>query len=332
MLTSGDRPGDVQRCQDLGVSAYLRKPIKQSELFDSLVAALSVDSAEDLQSDSDSSDPADTLVLPVLKILLAEDSVVNQKLALGLLNRWGHSVTVANNGQEAIDLSARTAFDVILMDVQMPEVDGHEATRQIRRREAGTDQHTPIIAMTAHAMKGDRELCLESGMDEYVSKPVRPWQLMQTLGRFFAEGAATIGSAQEGSGTDDRTGGESSLATADPYQVDWPAAIKVVHGDRQLLREVSSALVEEARIVMSDLKYALKHEDAPTAQRMAHTIKASFRTFGVSDAHDLAFECEQAGKAGDLDLIRNRLSDLEEACREVSGQLREFIDTGQFPG
>mgnify|MGYP002629833409 FL=1 len=331
MLTSGDRSEDVQQCREFGVSAYIRKPIKQSELFDSLVAALAIDGTGDAGTQDAEDSQRSEVVIPPLRVLLAEDSVVNQKLALALLKKWGHSGTVANNGKEAVELVARESFDVVLMDVQMPEMDGLEATRQIRQSEVGTDRHLPIIAMTAHAMKGDRELCLESGMDDYVSKPVRPWQLINALSRFFAEDARTVGvSREENAAAIVQAGGET--VAPESYQVNWPAALRITQGDRDLLREIAGAFLEEVRIVMPDLKFALKKEDAKTAQRMAHTIKANFRTFGVTDAHDLAFDCEKAGKAGELDRVRENLAELQEASKAVSSQLRDFIDTGRFPG
>ena len=331
MLTSGDRAEDVQQCREFGVSAYIRKPIKQSELFDSLIAALAIDGTGDSGTPGAEKSQRNEIVIPHLRFLLAEDSVVNQKLALSLLKNWGHSGEVVNNGKEAVELVAREPFDVVLMDVQMPEMDGLEATRKIRQSEFGTDRHLPIIAMTAHAMKGDRELCIESGMDDYVSKPVRPWQLINTLSRFFAEDAHTVGVSGEkkiaASVPADR-----EASTQESYQVDWPVALKITQGDRGLLREIAGAFLEEVRIVMADLKYALKKDDAKTAQRMAHTIKANFRTFGVTDAHDVAFDCEKAGEAGDLDQIREHLAELQKASKVVSSQLRDFIDTGQFPG
>jgi len=210
-------------------------------------------------------------------------------------------------------------------------MDGLEATRKIRQSEVGTDRHLPIIAMTAHAMKGDRELCIESGMDDYVSKPVRPWQLINTLSRFFAEDAHTVGVSGEKK-TAASVPADREASTQESYQVDWPVALKITQGDRGLLREIAGAFLEEVRIVMADLKYALKKDDAKTAQRMAHTIKANFRTFGVTDAHDVAFDCEKAGKAGELDRIRENLAELQKASKVVSSQLRDFIDTGQFPG
>ncbi|MFT5324794.1 MAG: two-component system sensor histidine kinase/response regulator [Planctomycetaceae bacterium] len=331
MLTSGDRSEDVEQCRKFGVSAYIRKPIKQSELFDSMVAVLAIDGTGDSASQQAEDSERTEVIIPPLRVLLAEDSVVNQKLALALLKKWGHTGTVANNGKAAVDLATNETFDVVLMDVQMPEMDGLEATRQIRQSEVGTDRHLPIIAMTAHAMKGDRELCLESGMDDYVSKPVRPWQLINALSRFFAEDARTVGvSREEATRVETRNGGDS--APAESYQVDWPVALRITQGDRDLLREIAGAFLEESRIVLADLKYAIKKEDAPTAQRMAHTIKANFRTFGVTDAHDLAFECEKAGKAGDLKFVAENLAEIQKASKVVSSQLRAFIDTGQFPG
>ncbi len=179
MLTSGDRPDDLSRCEKFGISSYLLKPIKQSELFDAIVLALGVTAPEE-------EDAGRILVeqpgpLRPLRILLAEDSLVNQKLAVGILKKRGHSVVVANHGREAIAALEADEFDLVLMDVQMPEMDGYEATAAVRAKELQTGKHLPIIAMTAHAMKGDRERCLEAGMDDYVAKPVRAQQLFETI-------------------------------------------------------------------------------------------------------------------------------------------------------
>jgi CheY-like chemotaxis protein len=179
VLTSGTRPGDMARCKELGIDAHLMKPIKQSELFDAIGMALGITTPEDHASPHS---PEAGQLAP-LRILLAEDSLVNQKLALALLGKHGHTVTVAATGKEAVHLWESGDFDVVLMDVQMPEMDGMEATAVIRAQEARTGRHVPIIAMTAHAMKGDREMCLAAGMDDYVSKPIRAQQLFDTLER-----------------------------------------------------------------------------------------------------------------------------------------------------
>ena len=183
MLTSGDRPGDVARCEQLGIASYLTKPVKQSELFDAILIALGVAAAEE-----ESLETPGTLAaaaprrLPPLRILLAEDSLVGQKLAVGLLERQGHTVVVANHGREALAALESQPFDLVLMDVQMPEMDGLDATVAIRAREKQTGRHVPIIAMTAHAMKGDRQRCLQAGMDEYLAKPIRSKRLFETIG------------------------------------------------------------------------------------------------------------------------------------------------------
>jgi CheY-like chemotaxis protein len=179
VLTSGIHPDDMRRCDELGVAAHLMKPIKQSELLAAIEMSLGVAVPEDERVEASLDDAKETL--PPLRVLLAEDSLVNQKLAIGLMEKCGHSVMVANNGKEAIVALASQQFDVVLMDVEMPEMDGFEATAVIRVKERQTGEHIPIIAMTAHAMKGDRERCLEAGMDDYVSKPIRAKRLFKTL-------------------------------------------------------------------------------------------------------------------------------------------------------
>ncbi len=179
VLTSGARSDDIKRCDELKVAAHLMKPVKQSELFDTIGMSLGITVPED-----EGEEPLgreQPVELPTLRVLLAEDSVVNQKLAIGLLEKHGHTVVVAANGKEAIAALTSQEFDVVLMDVEMPEMDGLEATAVIRVQEKQTGEHIPIVAMTAHAMKGDRERCLEAGMDDYVSKPIRSRQLFETL-------------------------------------------------------------------------------------------------------------------------------------------------------
>ncbi len=180
MLTSGDRPDEIARCEQLGLATHLLKPIKQSELFDAIIQALGVNTADANPSEDEpeSTPPTD---LPALRILLAEDSLVNQKLALGLLGRHGHQVKVANNGLEAVSAIQVEDFDLILMDIQMPEMDGLAATAAIRDLERESGRHIPIVAMTAHAMKGDRQRCLDAGMDAYVAKPIRAQQVFEAI-------------------------------------------------------------------------------------------------------------------------------------------------------
>ncbi len=164
--------------ENMDIAAFLYKPVKQSELFNALANTVSEKNALFLRPLSSLSE---TDSMPSLNVLLAEDGLANQKLAIGLLKRWGHSVTVVENGSDAVNAWANNDFDVILMDVQMPVMDGLEATQSIRSREAGSNRHVPIIAVTAHAMTGDREKCLAAGMDGYVTKPFKKQALYEAL-------------------------------------------------------------------------------------------------------------------------------------------------------
>ena len=179
VLTSGARPDDHRRAEQMGIGAHIMKPVKQSELLEAIGMSLGAVAAEAEIVPSDQSE--ETVCLPRLRILVAEDSLVNQKLAVGLLEKHGHSVVIARNGKEAIGAWVAQDFDVVLMDVEMPEMDGFEATAVIRTQERQKGTHIPILAMTAHAMKGDRERCLNAGMDGYISKPIRVYELFEKL-------------------------------------------------------------------------------------------------------------------------------------------------------
>ncbi|MBZ5660963.1 MAG: response regulator [Acidobacteriia bacterium] len=183
LLTSAGYRGDGARCRELGIKGYLTKPVKRSDLLDAINAVLG----------SKSSAQANSSLVTVhslrenrgrLRILLAEDNPTNQLLAMRLLEKRGHEVTVAGNGEEALEALEKRAFDLVLMDVQMPGLDGLQATQAIRKNERKTGKHIPIIAMTAHAMVGDMERCLKAGMDDYITKPIRPQQLAELMDRY----------------------------------------------------------------------------------------------------------------------------------------------------
>ena len=182
MLTSAGMRGDASRCRRLGILAYLTKPVKQSELLNTIMLVLSKDSTEEKKG---------ILITKYsiresqkrLNILIVEDNIINQKVAAHILQKFGNSVFLANNGIEAIQALKKKEFDLILMDIQMPKMDGLEATKKIRKKEENTGKHIPIIALTAHAMQGDKERCLDAGMDDYISKPLKSEELFEAIDR-----------------------------------------------------------------------------------------------------------------------------------------------------
>jgi signal transduction histidine kinase/DNA-binding response OmpR family regulator len=308
MLTSGDRPGDVGRCEELGIAAYMMKPVKQSELFDATMVALGVTAAEDEALETSAT--AEPSRLGPLKILLAEDSLVNQKLATAVLEKRGHAVTVVNNGREALAALDSRPFDLVLMDVQMPEMDGFEATREIRAKEKHTGKHIPIIAMTAHALKGDRERCLEAGMDDYVAKPIHAKELFQAIEALLAP--ADVGAKTE------RAASETEL--------DWAAAFASTEGDRNVLRVLVETVLQECPPRMAAIRQAVADGDARALKLAAHTLKGAVRYFGPSKTFDFSLQLEQMADDGKLEGAQRVLDELEQQvkhfCQTLSNHLQ----------
>jgi len=320
MLTSGDRPGDVARCEEMGIAAYLLKPVKQSELFDAVMMALGVTAVED--EDAEIAGGAGPGKTRPLRILLAEDSLVNQKLAIGLLSRGGHSVTVANNGKEALAALELDGFDLVIMDVQMPEMDGLETTEAIRAGERQTGTHIPIIAMTAHAMKGDRERCLEAGMDHYVSKPIRARQLFDAIDEVIV-GSAEPGRTAEASETDG-SADAGGVAASEGNEFDWSAALRAVKGDRRLLRVIVDTVLEETPRLLGEIREAVGQGNAGALRLAAHTLKGSIRYFGQGPAYQQAYRLEEMGRGGDLGNVGDAVVALEGEIAQLNSILLDY--------
>ncbi len=320
MLTSATRTGDIERCKNLQIGAHLVKPVKQSELYDAIAEALGVTAPPASPQTGNGSASQTAVAGQSLRILLAEDSLANQKLAIGLLTKWGHHVMLATNGREAVTkATSNERFDLVLMDVQMPEMDGFEATRTIREYEDATLRpRLPIVAMTAHAMKGDRDRCLAAGMDGYVSKPVRASELSHTITQIVAGDTATPA-------MDERleTTREAPAVTRATVEIDWTAAMEHVGGDRELLQAVASAALEEWPVLLDQLRESIDRNDRSTTRRLAHTFKNAFRTLGASDAYALAGRLEALG-AGD-ESIPFPLAELIEVVDAVSNELTAFV-------
>jgi PAS domain S-box-containing protein len=336
LLHSIDRAADLSRCDEIGVAAYVNKPIDHSELFDTLLALLvREDENGTVVKADDSHASAPVYRVTGLRILLAEDSPFNQKLAVGVLGKRGHQLTVANNGHEAVALAASREFDLIFMDIQMPEMDGLEATKRIRARERETGRRVPIIAMTAQAVKGMRERCLSVGMDDYLVKPVRAREIYDKLETLFAnrEFSAAVDPSKEIATPElaaptNPNQIPAARATA-PSAIDWESAIAVVDGDRELLGEIVAAFLIEGPSLLRDIRDALAAGDATGLRRGAHTLKGALRTLGLESAAELAAELEDVGRGGDLSLASTPMARLESQLDQILAEAKSFASASQ---
>ncbi|MGA8939699.1 MAG: response regulator [Acidobacteriaceae bacterium] len=306
LLTSASRSSDLARCRDLGISDYLSKPIKQSELFDAIVTTMAEHGQKHVRRENASA----LIQAPErsLRVLLAEDNPVNQTLAMRILQKLGHNVHVVNNGREALERSQAEEFDVILMDVQMPEMDGLEATTAIRDAEGSTGKHVPIVAMTAHAMKGDKEKCLSAGMDGYLSKPIRVDGLKQAL----AETTKAQSMHQPSEQNAFQAIGQLDLL------------LDSVMGDRALLTEMAELWLADSLKQESQIRKGLDSGDPIMIQRAAHALKGSVGTFQASAAQDAASQLEISAKDADLVGARTAFEHLSKQIDLVRQDLRQL--------
>jgi PAS domain S-box-containing protein len=246
-----------------------------------------------------------------MRILVAEDNSVNQRLAARLLEREGHSVTIAGSGQEAVDLFAERPFDLILMDVQMPGLDGLQATARIREQERASGGHVPIAAMTAQAAESDRLRCLESGMDAYVTKPVHVPALLKMI--------EAVGG---GSSMNIELAGEGASMGAQLRQLDESLALSRVGGDVDLLKEVIELFLDDYPGTFEKIKGAVASSDASALEHHAHSLKGSVSTFGANRAFEAAFALEKQGRSRDLSAAQEGLSQLEQALEALRPELQ----------
>jgi two-component system, sensor histidine kinase and response regulator len=307
MLTSGSRPGDFEAKRGLKIDAHLMKPVKQSDLFNAIGDALNV--SEHTRARRSQFEEVKQQIGP-LKILLAEDNLVNQRLAIGLLEKFGHNVTVAINGAEAVEKYREGSFDVVLMDVQMPEMDGFEATAAIREIENQNQRRTPIIAMTAHAMVGDRQRCLDAGMDDYISKPIRVPALISAISGLEVSSADTDQSQ-------DFTSNSSFL-------VDWSMALETVGGDRNLLKDLINIFIAESDKMLNDISKAIQSRNAKELRRAAHAVKGALRHLGAQVVSEPAVELEKMGEDERFDDAEPLVNTLRDKVEQLTTELRGF--------
>jgi len=301
MLSSADLAGDAARCREVSITRHLIKPIMQAELWDAILTVLG-SAARPHAVWPTPSPPVVQESRQPLRILLAEDNRVNQQVALRILEKQGHTVVVVGDGQAALAALAQAPFDLVLMDIQMPVLDGMATTAAIRAQEQGT--HMPIIAMTAHAMRGDHERCLTAGMDGYVTKPLKAADLAAAIAQLLP--AAPL--PQTSAGTP---------------PVDVSAALRSVEGDQGLLENLFEAFQQDYPRQLAEIQDAIGMGDAARTARVAHSVKGVVGYFSTQRASALAAQLEalrhQAELAGALSLVQ----ELEQELAQISAFVAE---------
>ena len=290
----------------LGIDAALTKPVKQSDLLETLTRLFGVATVDRHPAEVPAQRPSH---IPSLRLLLVEDSAVNRRVAVGLLEERGHEVLTTNNGKEALAALETASFDAVLMDIQLPVMDGYEATAAIRERERATGRRTRIIAMTAHAVEGDRERCLEAGMDNYITKPIRPAEFFAAIEE-HAPGA---------------TRNAPKPAKEARSGFDRERALQQLGGNAETLREVAEIFLSESEKLIERSLEALSADDAQTLERSAHTLKSSASVFAAQGAVEAAATVEQLAHDGDLaqakeafPALRQRVTALQAALAELT--------------
>jgi signal transduction histidine kinase/CheY-like chemotaxis protein len=327
LLTSFGVRGHGKQALESGFAAYLMKPVRQLQLYDCLATMMSspvAPQAEGRECETASQILVTRHSLAEAKaargrILLAEDNEVNRQVALNLLEKQGYRVDTVGNGLEVLDALKRTKYAAVLMDCQMPEMDGFEATQAIRESERVSGQHIPIIALTANAMQGDRERCLTAGMDGYVSKPIRGKELFDTIDRltpFAARGEMRISEDEKPHGDSDRG------------PLDQDTALARLGGDLILFRKLARLFLDDAPRLMAEIREAVSQADFRTVEQASHKLKGSAGYFCAEAVQKAALRLETLGRNGDLSDAEASLGELEEGMQVLNWQLETLNEEG----
>jgi CheY-like chemotaxis protein/HPt (histidine-containing phosphotransfer) domain-containing protein len=271
--------------------------VKQSALFDAIAGAMSNTPAAP-RSGAAPSEPLE--LRPNARVLVAEDDPANQRVAMRQLQRLGISADIVANGIEALEALARSDYDLVLMDCQMPEMDGYQATEEVRRRE-GTSRHTPVVALTANALAGDRERCLRAGMDDYLPKPVAEGELARMLTRWIPSGQPVL----------------------DPEAVDHLRTLD--DGSGTFLSEIAEVFLSDAPPRMEAIRRAVKENDATAMAHEAHAFKSSAANVGATELRNLCALLERIGARGSVADAPERLGDLAAAYSRTAEAIRKFL-------
>lgn len=308
MLSSVGQHGDAQRCRELGIAAYLTKPIRQSLLLEAALSILA--GARGSANGALVTRHSLRETQRPLRVLVAEDNRVNQLVASRMLEKRGHAVTIATDGRQALAELARERFDIVLMDIQMPEMDGFEATAEIRRGEAQSGGHIPIVALTAHARAEDRERCLAAGMDEFLSKPFSAADLFGMIEK-LSPGALP--------------GADRVVAEGPPHATpgfDKAALLGLVDGDLMMLKEILAVFIQEYPGLLERLKAVTLAGNAQGVAAAAHSLKGALKAVGMNRADALAWDLESLGTSGNLAGAESLCAQLEKEGASLLPSIR----------
>jgi|GEM_PF-1305171 len=309
MLSSGDTIGASSRCRKIGITSYLTKPVKQDDLLKAIFLALE-EKELSMSEYPDQEGLEDEKKKPrELRVILAEDNVVNQRIVDTALKKRGHKVVLAQNGREVLEALKGGEFDIILMDIQMPLMDGYNATIEIRKREQGTDKHIPIIALTAHALKGDREKCIEVGMDDYISKPIDPNDLIKKIEKFEIK--------------EDRLPHFNSTQAV----LNRKALLNRVEQDQNIAVELAKLFLVDTRKHTESLKDAIDKRQYDKIQELAHLIKGSAISIGAEKLSSSALLIWHAAGAAQMERITRNFSEFQEELKTLQAAIAEFVLT-----
>jgi signal transduction histidine kinase/DNA-binding response OmpR family regulator len=335
MLSSSTQKGNADRCRALGIHTYLKKPIIQSELFNAIIETLHAHPAHEVNTAHEVLTNETKYSRP-LRLLLTEDNPVNQMFAVAILEKKGHDVRIANNGQEALDILQKEQFDAVLMDIQMPVLDGLEATRRIRAREKETGNHIPIIAMTAHAMQRDKDECLAVGMDHYISKPIRTEHLFELLEgivpsaktsaepvspKIAATPMLTFNNAHKPTRT----------AIEDKQMFDRANALEQCLGSNDMLTQLARVFLQNTDQMMTAIGDAIAAKDPKELHHAAHTFKGAVGNLAARKAYEAALRLEQMGRNNTMTDAQEAFEHLQEILVLLKSNLQEFesvVDRG----
>jgi two-component system sensor histidine kinase/response regulator len=327
MMTSGGVRGDASRLEKVGFSAYLVKPVRQSQLYDCLAVVLGQAEHRAAQGQNGGLITRHTLAEQAkrrTRLLLAEDNIVNQKVALKTLEKLGYRADVVGSGLEAVVALQSKRYDLVLMDVQMPEMDGIEATRRIRDPRTGVlNPDTPIVALTAHAMAGDQQRCLEAGMNDYLAKPIRPEEVAAVLSRWIAtdvDGHPVMTVEAEQCAVND------SVPPCDEPVFDESILLGVLDGDRQTAAEIAREFLTDASRQVVELRATIESGKLEAVRQQAHTLKGSSATVGARALR---------ARAAHLETLASRAAPpetLESLVAAIENELARLIELAESRG